>query len=216
MKMKKRYTKKQIMESIAYWKKQLKRMNESSDFDVIHKLGPITATTQPEDAAAIIIVIPKIGLNYANIKIYPVDQNSLEYFLTSTADMNPKSNISTAWSVFEEDYPDCIFTTETNKEIVKIIPMANNLYTGYGQQNKSKSLSISQQRVGEIGEEIEQNVRKAFDRAEERGRSIIPGDPIVDEDNRDDLEEDVLDKLFGGGNNPSKNDIGAENAWNLY
>ena len=28
-KMKKRYTKRQIQESIAYWKKQLKRMNES-------------------------------------------------------------------------------------------------------------------------------------------------------------------------------------------
>ena len=31
--MKKRYTKRQIQESIAYWKKQLKKMNESSDFE---------------------------------------------------------------------------------------------------------------------------------------------------------------------------------------
>ena len=45
---------------------------------------------------------------------------------------------------------------------------------------------------------------------------MIPGDPIVTEDNIDDLQEDVLDKLFGGGNNPSKNDIGPDNAYNLY
>ena len=32
----------------------------------------------------------------------------------------------------------------------------------------------------------------------------------VTKDNRCGLEEEVVDKLFGGGNNPEKNDIGAE------
>lgn len=34
--MKKKYTKKQIMESIKYWQKQLKRMNESIDEDIVY------------------------------------------------------------------------------------------------------------------------------------------------------------------------------------
>lgn len=79
-----------------------------------------------------------------------------------------------------------------------------------------KPLSISQERVNEIGMMIEKNVARAFDKAEQSGRPVIDGDPRVTGDNRDDLEEEVLDKLFGGGNNPRKNDIGAENAWNLY
>ena len=44
--MKKKYTRKQILESIAYWKKQLKRMNESMSshhyvVDVTSSLGDI-------------------------------------------------------------------------------------------------------------------------------------------------------------------------------
>jgi len=76
--------------------------------------------------------------------------------------------------------------------------------------------SISLERVGEIGGEIEQKVGEAFDEALENGWSVIPGDPIVTEDNIDELQEDVLDKLFGGGNNPEKNDIGPDNAYSLY
>ena len=43
MKMKKKYTRKQIMESIKYWQKQLKRMNESSqDVTIEHALMDAT------------------------------------------------------------------------------------------------------------------------------------------------------------------------------
>jgi len=37
-KMKKQYTKKQITEAIAYWEKQLKRLNESDNYDELNRL----------------------------------------------------------------------------------------------------------------------------------------------------------------------------------
>ena len=59
---------------------------------------------------------------------------------------------------------------------------------------------------------------EAFDKAMNSRRLVVPGDPIVTKDNHDELEEEeeVLDKLFGGRNDKTKNDIGPENVWNLY
>ena len=60
--MKKRYTKRQIQESIKYWQKQLKRMNEDSDTLKPFKVGDIVWDTyegEKLEPVKIVKVTPK-------------------------------------------------------------------------------------------------------------------------------------------------------------
>ena len=213
--MKKRYTKKQILESIKYWKKQLKKMNESeyvlSDREVANLFEKLVNKFGPKITSYLInMKIPGMAPN--NVSNLNNEQKKAKLLgiilscINSLKDLVYGSNREKMIKVFKYFINEAMYYSQIFDYNTWDIDTNNPKY----------NISISEERVGEIGQEIEQNISKAFIKAHKNKTSVIPGDPVVTDDNIDELQEDVLDKLFGGGNNPKKNDIGPQNAYNLY
>lgn len=73
-KMKKKYTKKQITEAIAYWKNQLKKMNESAESEKYHHLQSYTELEDKETANCVLMCKPSKDGNNMLFRWVPYDE----------------------------------------------------------------------------------------------------------------------------------------------
>lgn len=241
-----KYTKKQITKAIAHWTRVLESMSEDEHNNEVIRgdeflklIGDVCLKRKVKTSDIVRAYDVSSNKVFRFMEVAPDFDRNDELFLIQDNELAPAHPITNEYTVKSLLVNFGQFIGENNGKIPSNCRYAYGisgarydvkgakydsgvLLIGIQKQsshNSSKSVdaeAMSQAKVNAIGQAIEKNVAKAFDKAMNARRPVVQGDPVVTKDNRDELEEEVLDKLFGGGNDKAKNDIGPENAWNLY